>query len=215
MAGATQLSIYNKALRHLEERKLASINENREPLRYLNDEWADAVEYCLYDGYWNFAVRLISSQAEKNISPNFGYAYCFKKPSDFVRLFQMSDNENFDPLLRNFTDQAGYWYTDITPVFVKYVSNDSQYGMNMSAWTPGFIEYLAAYLARLCAPRLKQSQDKIEGLDKVLKRARANAMSIDAMDLPPGKPPYGTWVTSRAPRGSVQPMGSPFSGNDD
>lgn len=209
MAGASQLSIYNKALRHLKERKLASLNEQREPLRYLNDEWEDAVNFCLYAGYWNFAVRLRQADADSNQSPQFGPEFSFAKPSDWVKTFQIADNDSFNPLLRNYDDMNNTWYADVTPIYVKYVSNDPNYGWNLSIWTPGFIEYLAAYLAFLVSGRLRQSDDEISRLEKLCASKKIEAQSTDAMDLPPGQIPYGTWVMSRAPRGSVLPT-SPF-----
>lgn len=215
MAGASQLGIYNKSLRHLEERKLLSLQENREPLRYLNDEWQDAVNFCLYQGYWNFSIRLQEIPADTTQGPNFGFEYSFAKPADWVRTFQIADNDHFMPLLRNYSDQNNVWYADISPIYVKFISNDPNFGLNMSLWTPGFVEYLAAYLARLLVPRIKQAESKIDRLDKVLKQARAAAKATDAMDLPPGQIPYGTWVMSRAPRGSILPYGSPFPGSVD
>ncbi len=44
----TKLQIFNGALRMCGERKLASLSEDRQPRRLLDDEWADgAVDYCL------------------------------------------------------------------------------------------------------------------------------------------------------------------------
>lgn len=214
--GTSQLSLYNKALRHLEERKLVSLTENRESRRYLDDEFEDNNLYCLSQGNWNFAKREIMIDASSTQIPNFGYAYAFQKPSDWNHTFMVSDNDAYDPLARDYTDQNGFWYANITPLYIRYISNDPDYGLNLGIWTPAYIEYVAARLARLCAPRLKQDQSKVDYLEtKVLRRAKAEAVSTDSQDLPPGKPPYGTWVQSRAPRGSILPMGSPFGSNED
>lgn len=215
---ASQMSIYNKALRWLEERPLASLTENREPRRLLDAEWQDAILYVLSQGYWKHAIRTIQANAEPNQAPNFGYLYAFLKPDDWVATCQVSDNTIFQPLLREYDDQNNYWYSYITPIYVKYVSNAPQFGLNMAMWTPGFVEYLSAYLAQLLAPRIKQAENKIATIDKVVKRLRAQGLSKDAMDLPPGKPPAGTWIMSRAPRGSCYPYsgaGGGFPGWDD
>lgn len=215
MAGASQLSIYNKSLRFLEERKLANLKENREPRYYLDDEWSDAILYILAAGYWKHAMRTVEVNAEVNLTPQFGFQFCFQKPSDWIQTYQVADNEVFEPLLRRYDDANNYWYADISPIYVKYTSNDPDFGLNMSLWTPGFVEYLSAYLAQLLVPRIKQAQDKIERIDKVVKRIKMEALARDAMDLPPGHPPYNTWVMSRAPRGSILPYGNPFGGGLD
>jgi hypothetical protein len=208
--GATQLGVYNKALRFLEERKLASLTENREPRRYLDDEWADAVIYCLSQGYWKHSIRNVQMNAEVNQNPNFGFQFAFLKPDDWISTFQVADNEVYMPLLRRYDDQNNYWYSDITPIYVKYTSSDPRFGLNMALWTPNFVEYLAGYLAQLLCPRIKQAADKIDRIDKLVVRLRREGLAKDAMDLPPGKIPYGDWVMSRAPRGSILPYGNPY-----
>lgn len=214
---ASRLSIFNKALRWLGERQLASLTEKREPRYLLDVEWQDAILYVLSQGYWKHAIRNIQANAEPNQTPNFGYIFAFLKPDDWVATFQVADNTIYQPLLREYDDQNNYWYSWISPIYVKYVSNAPQFGLNEAMWTPGFVEYLAVYLAQLIAPRITQNQDKIAFVDKNVKRLRAQGLSKDAMDLPPGKPSYGTWVMSRAPRGGCYPYGAPggFAGWDD
>lgn len=216
--GYSQQSVYNVALRWLEERPVAlnlgGLTEQREPVRLLNAEWTNAVATCLYAGYWNFAVREVQATPDINRSPQFGFSFCYQKPTDWVRTFQMSANEQFDPLLRFFKDQNAVWYANVPLIYVKYISNDPNFGWNLGYWTPGFAEYLGGYLALLCAPRIKQAADKVDQIEKRLKRLKASAIASDAMDLPPGKVPYDTWVTSRAPRGSILPYGGGWGDED-
>ncbi len=212
--GTSALSLFNKALRYLGERKLASLNENRESFRYLQDEYSDNNLFCISQGNWNYAMREAEFQAEDAISPNFGYAYVFQKPVDWNHTFQVSDNEAFDPLLRDYTDQNNFWYSNIATIYVKYISIDPNYGLNLGLWTPAFVEYVACRLAWTYVPRL-QDKDKIKMINDALKRAKAEALSTDSQDLPPGKPSWNTWVLSRAPRGSVVPWGSPVPGSGD
>lgn len=211
--GASRLSIYNAALRYLEERKLASLTENREPRRYMDDEFSENNLFCISQGNWNFAMRLVRLEASETQIPNFGPAFAFPKPIDWNHTFQIADNESFNPLLRDWTDQHGFWYADITPIYVAYTSQDPNYGLNMGMWTPPFIEYVAARLAWLCAPRLKQNDAKVERIEKIMEKTKAKAINKDSQDLPPGSLSYGTWVQSRAPRGSITPLGNPYAGS--
>lgn len=217
--GYSQGSIYNKALRWVQERPIAAtlggLTEQREPVRLLNAEWTDAVNHALYEAYWNFAMRNVQATPDINRSPQFGYAFSYQKPTDWVRTFQLSDNEQFDPLLRHYLDQNEVWFANTPILYIKYVSKDPNFGWNMGFWTPGFAEYLGGYLALLIAPRIQQALDKVDSIEKRLRRLRAEAIAKDAMDLPVGKVPYDTWVTSRAPRGSILPLGSPGWGSED
>lgn len=217
--GYSQPALYNIALRWLSERPIAlnlgGLSEQREPVRLLNAEWTNAVGSCLYDAYWNFSVRQVQATPDINRSPQFGYAFCFQKPTDWVRTFQISDNTQFDPLLREYLDQNNVWFASLPTLYIKYISNDPNFGWNMGLWTPGFAEYLGGYLALLCAPRISQAVDKVEAIEKRLKRLKARAVASDAMDLPVGRTPWNTWVLSRAPRGSILPIGNGGWGGED
>lgn len=198
--GASRLSIYNGALRWLEEQKLASLTEQREPRRYMDDEFEENNLFCLSDGNWNFAMRFVRMSPEKSILPNFGFNFVFKKPIDWNHTFQISGNEGFNPLLRLYNDQNGYWFANTATLYVKYISTDENYGLNMGMWTPAFVQFVEARLAWLVAPRLKQKQGLLERLDKLLKKVRDEAISTDSQDTPAQPLPFGTWTLARAPR---------------
>lgn len=206
MLGASQLGVYNKALRNLGERKLANLQEKRDPRFYLDDEWTEGVQQCLSAGYWNFAMRTLRIDASPEIQPAFGFKNVFPKPEDWVRTFIVADNEDFNLPLKDYVDENFAIYTGITPIYLRYVSDDPNFGWNLTRWTPGFVEYVAAYLAFIIAPRTGKAKDDVDKLDKRQQKWLIKAASRDAMDLPPGRPPHGTWVTSRAPRGSVYPF---------
>lgn len=211
--GASQLGIYNKALRWLEERPLASLTENREPRRLLDMEWSDGVATVMQSGYWKHAMRMVMANPDAASVPNFGRTYSYTKPIDWVRTYQISPDDRFVSLDRYYIDGNGSWFSDLPYFYVRYVSNDPNFGMNMSLWPPAFVEYLGCYLAWTICPRVKQAMDKLDDLDKRLKRLETRAVSIDAMDAPPGMPPAGTWVTSRIPRGSITPLGISSGGD--
>lgn len=200
-ANTTQLELFNKALRHLGERKLASLTENREPCRYLTDEYNETVLLCLRAGLWNFAMRALQIDSDSAIQPEFGYQYAFPKPTDWVRTSLLSSNETFDPPLRYYQDQNGYWLANCDTLYARYVS--STLGFNLGAWPADFSEYVGVALARTICSRITQNdalQDRIEQRERLYwKRAQAN----DAMDQPPTPWPMGTWTTSRIRRGAL------------
>ncbi|MCK1479325.1 hypothetical protein IVB27_32445 [Bradyrhizobium sp. 197] len=193
---AAKLALYNSALLVLGERKLASLAEAREPRRALDDAYDDAVAYCLEAGFWNFSMRAIQADSSASVTPTFGYTYAFTKPSDFVRLYSYGSTETFDPPLLTVVDEPNYWYANVDPIYVKYVSNDTAYGMDLSLWSESFSEYVSLRLAVKTCKRITGAFPN-DDLKKDEKRALAIARSKDAMDEPVGFPPRGTWATSR------------------
>lgn len=200
-ASTTQLQLYNKALRHLGERKLASLSEARESRRYLDDEYADTLLLCLRAGSWNWATRVTEITYDEYVTPAFGYQSAFPKPSDWVRTTLISTSETLDPPLRNYQDQEGYWLANADTLYVRYVS--STLGATLSNWPVDYAEYVGVALARAIVSRITQNDalmDRIELREKLYwKKAQAN----DAMDQPPQPWPLGTWTTSRARRGYI------------
>lgn len=191
-----KLERYNGALLILGERKLASLTEAREPRRALDDAWDQAVSYCLEQGYWKFAMRAVQIDSSASVVPTFGYQYAFPKPADFVRMYRQSIDERLDTPLLDIVDEPDYWYANCDPLYVKYVSNDTAYGMDQSIWPGTFCEYIDTRLALKTCKRIT-GKDPTADLIGAEKKARVDARGKDAMNEPPGFPPSGTWVRSR------------------
>lgn len=192
----TKLEIYNMALGYVGERKLASLSEAREPRYVLEQFYANVVDHCLSRGFWNWAMKTVEIEASDEYEPSFGYTKAFEKPSDWMRTFNVSDNENLDPPLLKLIDEGGLWYTNCDPLYVKYVSNDASYGMDLTKWSAAFADYVSLNLALRAQYRLT-AKEPSDYLVKTEKRAMQFAMSRDAMDEPPAFPPTGTWTQSR------------------
>jgi hypothetical protein len=197
----TQLNLYNEALRILGERKLASLSENREPRRVLDDIWADgAVDACLEQAFWKFATRAVKITASTTTIPAFGYKNAFDKPSDLVRIMNASADERFNEPLTQMMDEVGFWFADVDPLYVRYVSNATDYGNDMARWPQSFIRYFAAYLAAEAALTLTQSPDKLKLALGLMKEALTEARSRDAMSDPTAFLPQGGWSKARGGR---------------
>lgn len=209
----TQLSLYNRALRMIGERKLASLTEAREPARALNDVWAEgAINIVLEAGLWNFAMRSTQVLDDPSIQTPFGYSYAFSKPSDFIRTAAVAADEYFRIPLNTMVDEAGYWFSDTTPIYVRYVSNDAAYGSNLALWPSSFMDYVATYLASEVCWQVTKKKDLTDRIkDEDLPRALGIAQSNDGMNEPTKFPPQGSWVTARA--GRVNPMRSLWNGS--
>jgi len=199
----TQLFIYNEALGHLGERQLASLAEPREPRRVLDSYWNDVVGYCLSQGLWKFAKRTVQIDHNASVTPQFGFNYCFRIPNDWVRTILVSSSPNMDPPLLQYSDEAGFWYANLTPIYVSYVSNDPTYGMNLGGWPEHFVDYVALRLARQACLRITSDKEQKAGLMREEDRSRRIAKAEQAMDEPPGLPPVPFWA--RARRGAFGP----------
>lgn len=192
----TQLALYNGALRAIKERKLASLSENTEARRVLDDVWNDgAVNYCLEQGFWNFATRTAKFTPETGFTPAFGYRNQFVKPSDFVRLAGMCQDEYFRIPLNDYTDEAGNWYADVNPLYVMYISNAPSYGNDLTRWPESFSNYVELYLADEVCGRLTGDADMVTN---DLRKALIDARSKDAMNEPTRFLPAGRFVQARA-----------------
>lgn len=195
---ADKLSLYNGALHIIGDRKLASLSENRESRRVLDDIWdRGAVRFCLEQGFWNFAMRTVAIEYSPSVEPPFGYRYAFDKPVDWIRTAALCQDAYFNVPLTAYSDEAGFWFADLSPIFVQYVSDDLAYGGDFSLWTESFRRYVEQYLASRGCERLSQNASKQEKIDGDMKRILGNARSKDAMNSGARFMPRGTWTRSR------------------
>lgn len=201
---STKLELYNEALGLLGERRLTSLTEARDHRYHLDDAYAKALEYCLEQGYWNFAMRTVTITPSSSITVAFGYTRAYEKPTDWVRSYILSASPSLDPPLldRQYVDEADIWYADCNPLYVKYVSNDATtYGAVLANWPETYAFYVACRLARMICPIVSSgSADKIEQAEEREKKARLDARNKDAMNEPTKFPPRGSWSQSRMGR---------------
>lgn len=194
----TQLAVYNKALGHLGERKLASLAENREPRRVLDDHWD--VDTFLEMGLWRFARRTARFTYDPSIEPPFGYRRGFPVPDDFIRTAKLASDEYFKAPLEEYSIEARVWYADEDEIYVSYISNDPQYGGNIGEWPPSFEEWVACYLASKAAMRITGDEKKANYLLALEGKLLTIAKSRDAMEDPTQPLPHGRWARSRSAR---------------
>lgn len=193
---ASRLSVYNDALGHLGERSLSSLTENGEARRRLDNAWDAVLAECLEAGFWNFASRTIEIDPSDTVEPQFGYTLAFVKPSDWLKTVTISGNERLDPPLQFYEDEGSYWFADVEPLYVRYVSNGADYGLNPAIWAPSFAKYVGYALAMRTCKGISGSNPP-EWLRDDYKKALQTARSRDALNQPPGQTPQGSWVMSR------------------
>jgi len=200
---ATQLGLYNGALRLMGERRLASLSEDREPQRVLTDIWNDGfVDAVLEQGLWNFAMRAVELDYNTTVTPAFGYSRAFDKPSDWVRTAGVCSDEYLNAPLTRYVEEAGFWFSDLNTMYVRYISNNSSYGGNLGAWPQTFTKFAVAFMAFEASLTLTQDKDKHGAMYSIMTKRLTDAKSKDAMNDPTAFPPQGGWTSARAGTGS-------------
>jgi hypothetical protein len=208
--GITRLQLYNNALLLCGERFLASLDEDREPRRLLDQVWAsNGINYCLERGQWHFAMRALQVDYDPAITPDFGYNRGFNKPDDWVNTSAVCSDEFFRSPLLEYADERGFWFASIDTIYVKIVSNSNQYGGDPSIWPATFCDYIAAYFASRILSKLagdKSAQQTAlfgpPGNPRagILHETLHQAKNAAAMTQPTVFPAQGSW--SRARRGA-------------
>jgi hypothetical protein len=197
----TRLSLYNIALRAVGERRLAAIatTDIPESQRLLDEVWSSgsgAVRACLEQGYWHFAMRAIQLDSDSSVSVAFGFTYAFAKPVDLVKLDMVSGDPAFAVPLRRYEQERDYFYTEVDPLYLRYVSDDTDFGNDLSQWTEVFAQYVGHWMAVQIAPTLTSDID-MERLEGRAMRLLKDAKSHDAQIGPTREFPLGRWAQSR------------------
>lgn len=198
MTTVTQLTLYNDALLECGERFLASLTENREPRRLLDQVWAsNGVNYILERGQWNFATRSQQLDYDSSIQPGWGYNRAFDKPGDYCCTRGVCSDEFMrEPLIR-MVDEGGYWYSDLDTIYVRYVSNDPAYGMNLNKWPTTFKDLVAIHFASKIVGKLSNSLVTAKELEDKRDRMLKVAKNSSAMQEPTQFPAVGSWSRAR------------------
>lgn len=204
----SQLSLYNGALRVLGQSKLSALTDAVENRYLLDGVWDENLrDDVLSHGNWNFAIRAIESEYDTSVSsPEFGFQRAFTKPTDWIRTTQLASDEYFVHPLTDleFYDEQGYWWSDLETLYVRYVSNDTSYGYDLSLWPQSFIRYVEAYFALQIAPKVLDRLG-VSDLEKKTHRLLLNALSKDALNEGAKFHPPSGWASARrsGPRGDL------------
>lgn len=210
---ADRLSIYNDALLLVGERALASLTEDREPRRLLDQVWNNGgVEMCLEEGQWRFAMCTLRVDYDPDIEPEFGYNRAFSKPDDWIATSSVCSDEFFRVPLLRYVDEAGYWYTDIDQIYVRYISSDANYGWNINSWPRSFAEFVSAHFASKITLKLSNDEDRLKLILGLREKLLRKAKSKTAMEDPTSFPAQGRWTKSRMRYGNRRDGGSNTGG---
>ena len=178
---------------------LVDTGEAVEAGRVLNQVYTRVVDDCLAAGSWNFAMETIKAEADTGVVPEFGYPEVFAKPSDWVRTIGVSSDPDFSFPLFSYYDDANYWSANQSPIYIRYVSDDTGLGYELTRWPASFTRYVELALAERISTRVQASEEMRERVTADKDSARRRALGIDAMNEPQPKfMPPGSWTLSRS-----------------
>jgi hypothetical protein len=202
----TRLQIYNGALHLCGESKLSGLSEMREPRHLLDEVWNDGgVRYCLEQAQWKFAMRSKRFDYDPALIQDFGYTRAFAKPDDWVATSGVFSDEFMQVPHTRYSDEAGFWYSDVDELFIRFVSDHADWGGNLTAWPSTFTEYVKAHFASKIVHKLANGASKMEFLFGPSGRPQKGYVSTclltaknkDAMAGPATFPTGGTWAAAR------------------
>ena len=200
---ATKLGIFNEALFEVGDRQLTDTGEDREAARTCVMRYDRCVADCLEEASWNFAMETVQLDADTGVEPSFGSrSEVFAKPTDWVRTHAISADEDFVNPLDDYVDEVNFLSSSVSPIYVKYVSNDTGMGLDLARWPASFTRYVELQLAWRILPRINQDEKIKDRIKDDLDMARKNAKNKDALnEVQPKYPPPGKWTRSRSGRG--------------
>ena len=208
MPGTTKLALFNEALSLCRETRLASLSEDREA-RHLLDQVYDGggIRRVLEDGQWHFAMRTVRVDTDPDLDPDFGFQYPYSKPTDWVLTSALCADEYFrSPLTAaQYVDESGYWYADVDPIYVRYVSDDEDYGGDLGMWPQSFVDYAVAHFAGKVVMKLTSDKElqqiilgpRFDGMGGLVGGRRKFALSRNAMVSGTRTSPPGSWSSAR------------------
>lgn len=192
-----RLSVYRAAQRHIGTGRIASLTEDNEARLAFDDVWAESGDRMLAEGMWNFAIRAVELSYDTDFEPLFGYQYSFSQPDDYVRIVNMSTSGDYLGDHEDYEDERGYWFSDINPLYIRYVSDSPLYGWNVGAWTQPFADALAALMAFKCALPIANDRSNRNDLFQIHQKLLARAKTIDAVEEGVKTKPPGRLVQAR------------------
>lgn len=201
---ATKQQLYRSAVLLLKQNATGlATTDDTDLVNTLNVVYDEAIRFALAEGDWNFATRTVSIEASEDVVSGIDdYAYAIPKPDDYAgRIVAISANQRFDPPLDDYHEDggfSGYIWCDADPVYLRYISNGNEYGLNLSDWLPAFERYFEYELAWRAAPKLNMSAAEKEEFRKERRRALHDAQAKDARNQGAKPLPQGRLAQARA-----------------
>ena len=201
--GTTKLQLYKRACVHMEQSPISALTDNVEVRRRLDDHYDDALLWLMEQGFWRTGMRTVEITVNEAVSPAFSFEYAHDMPIDFVKRLIVSSSEFLDPPLDEqsagnaYLMEGGYLWANVTPIYMRYLSNDSSYGLDLTLWTEGMANACSCELAARAAPVVTGSKETGKELHEEATMLASRAATFDAMQQPSQRHREGRWTSDR------------------
>lgn len=201
--GTTKLKLYRNAIRNCEQTPISDLTENVESRRRCDDFYDDVLVWILEQQFWLSSMRTVQIDVNAAVTPAFGYDYAHDKPADFVRRETIASDEFLQyPLDEHqggaaYRIEGDYIWSNVTPIYMRYVSNDAAYGLDLTKWTDGMAEAFGYELGARVCPFLTGSTDKAEELHEKAVEKAGRAGTFDSLQQTTGRLREGNWTGRR------------------
>lgn len=195
---ATVLTLYNGALLELGAATLSTVSDVTKSRYTLDSVYSNVVADCLMQGSWNFALRAVKLTADSTITPAFGWTKVFARPTDWVRTAMISASENFYVPLLEYGEENDILFANEDPIYLQYVSNGTDYGLDIANWPRSFARYVEIALAERIVTAITQNTGDKDRLQRLtLPKAKRDALNKDAISEATKFLPQGSWNNAR------------------
>jgi len=175
----TKINVYREAARLLGDARLATLTDDSAQRYAFDDAWDRTVEYALRAAYWKFALKTITPDVSL-VDPVPGFTYVWDLPCDWLRTHAMFIIEGTTARECPFDarHQLEQIHTNVTPINLRYVSNDMA---DPELWPEHFAGAVAARLAFETAERITGNPAKAEQMFQLWGHKFSSALAPDAI----------------------------------
>ena len=177
------IEICNKALAHLRQRPIASLDDRTPEASQCKQFYGSAVEETLRAADWAFARMLAPAAVVADATAFPGYAYAFAYPANCAALRGFAKSNRADPDVKYTTANTPVGrviYTNhINPVLIYTIDNPQ-----VADFDAGFCNALEYYLAAKIAIALTGKANLMQGMEQRARAATALAVSDNYNEEP-------------------------------
>lgn len=186
--------VANLALALLGEDRVSSLStDNSKPSRLCNEMLPQVRDRCLSEHPWNFAIRRSADLPALATAPAWGFTAAYQVPADCIRVLSLDAADPHEPWRR---EGNSVLCNLSAPINLRYVARITDSG----AWSPAFVDLVAATLAERLAMPLAASQSARDAITRYAELQRVRARAINAAEgIPlPQYAPADAYIDARA-----------------
>lgn len=197
---ASEVDVANRALTKLGAARITALSDANKQARAVDSMFDIVRDALLRSHVWSFAVKRATLDVSET-TPDWGYAYQYDLPADYLRLVQVNDTY-LGPSLADFRNESTSDYmlegnvimTDIADTLkIRYIFQET----DTTAWDSTFVEAMACRLAAELAEDLTQSNTKRDAAWKEYDMAIRTAIRSGAVEQQAQEMPDDAWMLSR------------------